>query len=514
MSQYTRYPVLSGGGGGSGTVTEINIDSPNNSLTISGSPITTSGTIDIELASGSPNTFAGYDSTGTLTNIPGWQFANDGEAQIFLNGPFPANDVTQFQFGAIITTPLSGGYEGMIFSPQLSSTMAFTSSFNSEAIYLSGFALTGGIQQFNDQAEFNSGASSSNYNSFSAFPHIDGSTTYSGMTFGPALTSTTNFTSMISANPQFNSGYTNPDSIQTFGDGSQMFSGSSVRDYISLNLSPSLSPTSIASITGIIINPQIGTTPSDRIHGIDMNFGNFSSAPYLPVALDVSQGTINQNATLDTQFITPDSVYGLNQLGGEIHVSAGFPITAGQFGFGNNIGVALLAEDNINIDSTGVDLGFSSVGFVGQVEVAAGKTVATMNLMAAGAGVPGGSGAITNLSMFRALGLLPEGGTVAVTNMFGFKADPVLAAIGATNTWAFYDGSASENFVSKLAINTSSKKVTNSDVGLEVGSLKAILLARMTTTQKNALVAVAGMVVYDTTLNQMSYYNGTSWVNV
>ena len=33
----------------------------------------------------------------------------------------------------------------------------------------------------------------------------------------------------------------------------------------------------------------------------------------------------------------------------------------------------------------------------------------------------------------------------------------------------------------------------------------------LTTTAKNALTAVSGMVVYDTTLNQLQYYNGTSW---
>jgi hypothetical protein len=37
---------------------------------------------------------------------------------------------------------------------------------------------------------------------------------------------------------------------------------------------------------------------------------------------------------------------------------------------------------------------------------------------------------------------------------------------------------------------------------------------RMTTTQKNAISSpAAGLQVYDTTLNQMSYYNGTTWVN-
>jgi hypothetical protein len=44
---------------------------------------------------------------------------------------------------------------------------------------------------------------------------------------------------------------------------------------------------------------------------------------------------------------------------------------------------------------------------------------------------------------------------------------------------------------------------------------KGFLPPRMTTTQKNAIATpAAGLQVYDTTLNQMSYYNGTTWTNI
>jgi hypothetical protein len=51
---------------------------------------------------------------------------------------------------------------------------------------------------------------------------------------------------------------------------------------------------------------------------------------------------------------------------------------------------------------------------------------------------------------------------------------------------------------------------------LEVRSTtKGFLPPRMTTTQKNAISSPAsGLQVYDTDLNQMSYYNGTTWVNI
>ena len=43
---------------------------------------------------------------------------------------------------------------------------------------------------------------------------------------------------------------------------------------------------------------------------------------------------------------------------------------------------------------------------------------------------------------------------------------------------------------------------------------KGFLPPRMTTTQKNAIATpAAGLMVYDTTLNQMSYFNSSSWVN-
>ena len=44
---------------------------------------------------------------------------------------------------------------------------------------------------------------------------------------------------------------------------------------------------------------------------------------------------------------------------------------------------------------------------------------------------------------------------------------------------------------------------------------QGFLPPRMTTTQKNAIASPAtGLQVYDTTLNQMSYYNGTTWTNI
>lgn len=67
MSQYARWPTQ-GGGGGSGTVTSVGISAPSSILTITGSPITTSGTFVLGLATQAANTvWAGPTSGSAAT---------------------------------------------------------------------------------------------------------------------------------------------------------------------------------------------------------------------------------------------------------------------------------------------------------------------------------------------------------------------------------------------------------------------------------------------------------------
>ena len=68
------------------------------------------------------------------------------------------------------------------------------------------------------------------------------------------------------------------------------------------------------------------------------------------------------------------------------------------------------------------------------------------------------------------------------------------------------------SFYQGLAIGTSSNAVASAQVEI-VSTTKGFLPPRMTTTQKNAIATpAAGLMVYDTTLNVISYYNGTSWI--
>jgi len=50
-------------------------------------------------------------------------------------------------------------------------------------------------------------------------------------------------------------------------------------------------------------------------------------------------------------------------------------------------------------------------------------------------------------------------------------------------------------------------------VALEIQSvLGALLVSRMTTTQKLALTPANGMMIYDITLNEFSFYEAGAWV--
>jgi len=158
-------------------------------------------------------------------------------------------------------------------------------------------------------------------------------------------------------------------------------------------------------------------------------------------------------------------------------------------------------------------LGFVDVGFVGSLAFDAGTTMAQWTGALGGAGNPSGAGTLTTAKMFSAAGILPQGGSLAVTNMYGFEVNPNLFCLVGTNCWGFYEDTASaENHMSKLAIGTASKKVVNSSTALEIGNSKGFVNGRGDTATKNALTAVAGMQFYDTDLNELQWYDGTSWV--
>ena len=69
-----------------------------------------------------------------------------------------------------------------------------------------------------------------------------------------------------------------------------------------------------------------------------------------------------------------------------------------------------------------------------------------------------------------------------------------------------------------LILNTNSnqiQEIASGDnlnmTGNNIKSVSQVIFAGMTTTERNALTASAGMVIYNSSTNKLQCYNGSSW---
>lgn len=110
--------------------------------------------------------------------------------------------------------------------------------------------------------------------------------------------------------------------------------------------------------------------------------------------------------------------------------------------------------------------------------------------------VIGGTGATSTLILQTTSGV----GTTNADMIFKVGNNGATEAMRILNTGSVGIGTASPNANALLDISSTTK---------------AFMPPRMTTTQKNAVASPAsGMLVQDTTLNSLSYYNGSAWVDL
>lgn len=492
---------------------------------------------------GTPLTFAGYDSTGAISSVPGWNFATDGAANVGItatgiHGPlttgvgFPAASTTaNFDYFYNFFDNTGATLTGDLRLTQFDVNGAVGQNFG-------GFGINNNAtiaNNFDGYSVNNNGAIGANFHGLSVNLNANVADDVQMINLNSAQTVSGNFSSINSTlNGPVTSNATGlafftGNTANIGGDltmltlgansgavisgnffGGNLYNNANSNQVHMLNLDDNSVTT--GQKQGISINLQ-GSSPD--VQGIDVNLNSVTS-PAQKRGLTVSDGQTQLNSNWDTSVLSnPGGEFQLNLMGGSFVVAAGHPITDGSFGFGNNLGVTVFAGDDFPVDSTGANLGFSVNGFVNQVGVVSGKTFHTLNYMAAGGSVPGSStgGTFDNINLFRALGLLPGGGSVNVTNMIGFNGDPLLDAIGATNLWGINIGATTADnwFAKNVVVGGATQHPTNASVGLELaGTTKAFLLPRLTTTQKNALTAVDGMQVFDTVTNEPeTYYSGT-----
>jgi len=176
-----------------------------------------------------------------------------------------------------------------------------------------------------------------------------------------------------------------------------------------------------------------------------------------------------------------------------------------------------LQANSINT-SGAFKLGFAALALPCVVETHTGSSIDHMNAAVYAINLAGTStgGTIDNLNLCRAV-VIPNGITT-ITNVRGFYVDAPFGQVGVTN-WGFYDETDSENFFKQsLKIGGtpgSTDVVTNSSVALEIESTtRAFLPSRMTTTERDALTAINGMMIYNTTTDKFQGYAASTWIDL
>lgn len=255
---------------------------------------------------------------------------------------------------------------------------------------------------------------------------------------------------------------------KTYANGITLFNGfnngaltGSGKDFTGLNLGNAQGAPQ--NNTGVNIDLD-GT--SQHATGMNINMATVVTGE-INRGINVNGGAITNNYEVSTAiFSTGANEFQINELGSEFTIALGSPISDGSFGFLNNIGSSFQFNDDMGPDFTGVHIGLSMNGSVGQIVGALGKTVDSLSFMIAGASVPptaGDGGTITSLSFYRAIGLLPEGGNLALTNVYGFRVDPLLSSLSPTNAWGVWvsDTNADNWFAKDVVIGGSTGKPTS-----------------------------------------------------
>lgn len=451
--------------------------------------------------------------------------------------------VNAFYDGANMASDLTSGYTSFSSNPNITSTAA-----------------NNGVTSFNSGMNIDTIVANSSHTSFAANPNIDtieASANYQGVSISPNITDNRGgvtainvFTGNITDYPGVQATLTIQDLTWTF---IQPGSDNNSITIEFANTATAGNETVTFSLPNIIIGIESGVSTATQVKNACDNTPSFvtnittvisgtASNPQVTEAATNFTGGVNAGTTKAAQFDGDVSIDGALSFTGAL--SIGQLTSFAPYNVASSLGVAsvdqlitapavaasatitgtdllaintamlLTIGDNASVTSS--FLGYAALGLPAVLSMGTGSTidlvegaVFAISLDAAATG-----GTVDEVDLCRSIAI-PNGATT-VNNLIGYKFDMPFGDVGTTSWGLYASPSASHNYMAgDLKVGSGADTPANSSVGIELESTtKAILMSRMTTAQKNALTAIAGMAVYDTDLNQLSYYNGTSWVNV
>lgn len=438
---------------------------------------------------------------GTFKNLAGSSNSFNISANITLDGAVSGYDFNMnVNAGAITTSNFSiiwmsdfsqypvdvYGYQGSVCQPNIA-TIKNNHNFNAYSVGsnitlfegnsgFSGYSVggthttlgTGGYSAFGANTNITTLPATGNCNGFSFFNQITtaaATSTIRGVGISPIITTLHGNFSGLECFPQV-----------TGGDGNvQLFAGS--MGGVTTTGNPS-----VLSLNGLTAN---GLQSSFSADGIRTNLGGRLDAAD-------NQGVQGQHVIF-TEYHTPP---GVTITGTDVIAN----ILSPDVDWGD-------ATSDLTLGPSG--LGFNFVGFAGQMHGHGTVALASAVLPTA---IFADDFTMTEWRNVNAY-VINAGYTGACTKATAFYHEVAGAGVFATNHWGLRVVTEMDNYVTQLAIGTTSQTVTNASTALEVGgTTKAVRFSNLTTTERLALTPLAGMQVFDTTLLQMAYYNGTTWV--
>lgn len=274
-------------------------------------------------------------------------------------------------------------------------------------------------------------------------------------------------------------------------------------------------------VSGVGSNPQIAQVATNFTGG--ENAGNVKAA-YFDGDVEIT-GALAFGGALSIGKLNAFATQALVDGGGNpgtIHGLISQPTVADNTTVANadilGVNTAMLLTIGQNSTVTTSFIGLAALGLPAVVSMGTGSTVDQVSgaTFALSLDSSASGGTISNLDLCRALAI--PNGVTSVTTMTGYKFDLPFGDPSLT-TWGFYESPGVNNyFAGNLLIGGtaySDDTVTNSSVALEIKSTtKALVNARMTSTERDALTALPGMVVYNTTTDKLQVYAAGVWVDL